>query len=450
MMQQTPKPETQAPQKRDDGAWREGRVGMWLIGLFFGVLGFWAAVAPLDAGVVAAGEVKVAGNRQVVQHPAGGVISRIAVTEGRHVGANEILIELSSVELSAQERALAGQAIELEASRERLVAESAGADEIARPESWAMLPPEYEDLAANVLARQQTELQARTDSVGAQQAVLGQRQRQSGARIEGYNAQIAALDRQSALIGEELRGLRALEAEGYAAPVRVRAVERNEAELAGRRAELMGMIEQTREGIGEARLQGLSLREDRSQSIAEEMRITETQLAAVLPQLQAVRLQLERTRVRAPAAGVVVGLAFFNVGAVVGPGEHILEIVPDEQDMVLAVRIRPMDADNVRPGLRAHVRMSAFEGRQMPQVLGEVQRISADRLQDDRSGETYFNVEVKVSQEEMHRLTEATGHALLLSPGLPVEVVIPLRPRTALQYLLEPLEQSIWRSFREN
>lgn len=436
--------------ERDDGPWREGRLGLWIIGMFFGVFGLWAAFAPLDAGVVAAGEVKVSGNRQVVQHPVGGVISRVAVSEGLRVRENEILIELSSVELSAQERALAGQAIELEASRARLIAESTGAAQLARPESWATLPPEYETFAATVLARQQNELEVRGGSREAQLAVLEQRQRQSSARIEGYTRQIEAIDRQASLIGEELEGLRMLEARGFAAPMRVRAVERTEAELTGRRAELLGMIAQTREGIGEARLQGLSLLEERAETAAEEMRVVETQLATILPELQSVRVQLERTRVRAPTSGVVVGLAFFNAGAVVGPGEHILEIVPDEQDMVLEVRVSPMDADNVRRGLVTHVRMSAFEGRQMPQVEGTVERISADRFEDERTGQSYFSVEIKVPEAEMERLQAASGRGLLLTPGLPVEVVIPLRSRTALQYLLEPLQQSIWRSFREN
>jgi HlyD family secretion protein len=436
--------------ERDDGPWREGRVGIWIITIFFGVFGLWAAMAPLDAGVVAAGEVKVSGNRQVVQHPVGGVISRIAIAEGARVRENEILIELSSVELAAQERALTAQAIELEASRARLLAESAGSTELVRPPSWATLPPEYEDLAAAVLARHQQEFAIRTGAGDAQQAVLTQRQRQSAARIEGYRQQIAAIDTQSALIAEELAGLRMLEERGFAAPMRVRAVERTEAELTGRRAELMGLIEQTREGIGEARLQGLSLEEERAQGVAEEMRLVETQLATVLPELQSVRVQLERTRVRAPTSGVIVGLAFFNVGAVVAPGERILEIVPDEQDMVLEVRVSPMDADNVRPGLLTHVRMSAFEGRQMPQVRGAVERISADRFEDERTGQSYFTVEVKVPEAEMERLQSASGRSLMLSPGLPVEVVIPLRRRTALQYLLEPLQQSVWRSFREN
>ncbi len=250
---------------------------------------------------------------------------------------------------------------------------------------------------------------------------------------------------------EELRGLRALSAEGFASETRVRAAERTAAELTGRRAELLGLIEQSREGIGEARMQSLAIREDRSQLIAQELRVTETQIAETMPRLQSTRVQLEAARVRAPTAGVVVGLTFFNEGAVVGPGERILEIVPDEQDMILQVKIRPMDADNVHPGQITNVRLAAFEGRQMPYAHGEVVSLSADRFEDSRTGDRYFTAEIKVSREEMARVAGTAGAAeLSLSPGLPVEVVIPLRKRTALQYLLEPLGQTVWRSFREN
>lgn len=434
-----------------DDPWPEGRVGILLVALFFGVFGLWAAFAPLDAGVVAMGEVKVAGNRQVVQHREGGVISNVAVREGDHVEANQILVELSAIELAAQERALAGQAIELEASRERLLAESARSTIIERPASWANLPPEYVELADSVLARQQDELGARRSAVSAQTGVQGQRQAQLSARIAGYQDQISAIDQQIVLVNDELRGLRSLAEEGFASETRVRAAERTAAELTGRRAELLGLIEQSREGIGEARMQSLSIREDRSQQIAQELRLTETQIADVLPRLQAVRVQLERARVRAPAAGVVVGLAFFNEGAVIQPGERILEIVPDEQDMIMQVNVRPVDADNIRVGQVTNVRLAAFEGRQVPYARGEVIRISADRFEDQRSGSHYFVAEVRVTREEMTRIAAAIGQQeLRLSPGLPVEVVIPLRKRTALQYLLEPLGQTVWRSFREN
>jgi HlyD family secretion protein len=125
----------------NDNPWREGRIGVVVLAMFFGVFGLWAAFAPLDAGVVAVGEVIVSGNRQVVQHREGGVISRVAVSEGDHVQQGQILLELSAVELAAQERALAGQSIELEASRERLIAEAARSNEVQRPASWDALPP---------------------------------------------------------------------------------------------------------------------------------------------------------------------------------------------------------------------------------------------------------------------------------------------------------------------
>jgi HlyD family secretion protein len=147
----------------------------------------------------------------------------------------------------------------------------------------------------------------------------------------------------------------------------------------------------------------------------------------------------------------VVGLSFFNAGAVISPGERILEIVPDEQDMIMRVRIRPMDADNVQVGQRANVRLAAFEGRQMPYLRAAVSRVSADRFEDERTGAPYFVVELRAPGSELERLREAMGgEDLRLSPGLPVEAVIPLRKRTAFQYLLEPLSQVVWRSFREN
>jgi HlyD family secretion protein len=435
----------------DDRPWREGRLGMIVIALFFGLFGAWAAFAPLDAGVVATGEVKVAGNRQVVQHRDGGVISRLAVREGDHVVANQILLELATFELAARERTLAGQLIELEASRERLIAEGAHRHVVPRPASWKDLPPEYKSLAEAVLIRQQDELRARGAAMSAQTGVQGLRQSQITARIAGYEKQIIETEEQIVLVDEDLRALKVLEEKGFATPARVRETERKASELVSRRAELLAQIEQSRNGVDEAAMQSVSIREDRAQKIAEELRLVDTQIADVAPSLTAVRSQLERARVRATTSGVVVGLAFFNQGAVVAPGERILELVPDEQDMILQVHVSPMDADNVKVGQRTNVRLSAFEGQQMPYADGVVEQISADRLEDKRNGTYYFTAEIRVPKSEVARVAQTVGkRELVLSPGLPVEVFIPLRQRTALQYLIEPLGQIMWRSFREN
>jgi HlyD family secretion protein len=182
-----------------------------------------------------------------------------------------------------------------------------------------------------------------------------------------------------------------------------------------------------------------------------QLREVDTQLADLYPRLRAVREQLERSRVRAPATGRVVGLTAFTEGGVIRPGDKIMDIVPENQPLVIEAQVAPPDIDDLRPGQRTEVRFTAFTGRNVPVVDGEVTRISADRFEEERTGQSYFKVEVVVPVEEMRRLQEGGRRPdRELKSGMPVEMVVPLRKRTALQYLLEPLNQSLWRSFREN
>jgi HlyD family secretion protein len=153
---------------------------------------------------------------------------------------------------------------------------------------------------------------------------------------------------------------------------------------------------------------------------------------------------------RAPVAGIIVGLHVNTVGGVIRPGEAVMDIVPEGQDLIVEAQIRPEDADDLRPGQTSEVRITAFSGRAMPMLEGSVQRISADRFVDERSGQAYFLVNVAVAQSELEQYAGDAGIEAQLRPGLPAEVVVPTRKRTALQYLLEPLNQSLWRSFRES
>jgi HlyD family secretion protein len=232
---------------------------------------------------------------------------------------------------------------------------------------------------------------------------------------------------------------------------RLRALQRTEAELQGRRGELSASIEQAREGIGETRLQALSARQQQAEEREAQIRDADTQLATLYPKLRATREQLERSRVRAPATGRVVGLTAFTEGGVIRPGDRIMDIVPENQPLVVEARVDPADVDDLRPGQKTEVRFSAFGGRDIPIVRGEVVSISADRFEDEKSGVAFFKTEVVVPPEELKRLQQgARAGARDLKSGMPVELVVPLRKRTALQYLLEPLNQMLWRSFREN
>jgi HlyD family secretion protein len=126
-----------------------------------------------------------------------------------------------------------------------------------------------------------------------------------------------------------------------------------------------------------------------------------------------------------------------------------MDIVPDGQDLVIEAQVKPEDADSLNLGMRTEVKITAFSGRNLPIIDGRVTRISADRLQDEHTGQGYFLTEVTVSGVEMARLTQ-TDATRRLRAGLPAEIVVPTRKRTALQYLLEPLNQTLWRAFREN
>jgi HlyD family secretion protein len=362
-----------------------------------------------------------------------------------------VLVDFATHELIAQERALAGLVLELEASRERLRAELSGQRTMAEPESWTTLPAGDRDLADAIFARQSRELRLRAGAKYGQVAVLNQRGVQQGTRAEGSRDTIVALDRQAALVAEELKALRELAAEGFAPMARVRALERTEAEIQARRIETQSQMRQALEGRRETALQASALRSEGLEGASAELRTVEERLVETMPKLVAVRGQMERAQVRAPVDGVVVGLTVYNAGAVVAPGERILDIVPDRADLVVEANISPQDADDLLVGATAQVRFVALERRRFSQANGIVKRVSADSFRDERSGRDYFLAEVSVPPAEMKRLAERRSEARVpLRPGLPAEIVVAVRKRTALQYLLEPLDQSLWRSFREH
>lgn len=428
----------------------DGRAAMVIMGVFvFGFLG-WAAFAPMDAGVVGHGVVKVAGNRQTIQHRDGGTVSTVSVREGDRVKAGQVLLNLAATEQIAEERSMTGQIFELEAMLARLEAEREG-HSIRAPETWAALTPERREWANDILARQRQEQLIRAAALDAQIAVLRKRKNELGAQITGTADEIGAIDTQKKLIGDELNALKGLEAEGFAATSRVRAVERAQADLEGRRAERAGQLARARESTAETDLQILSVQKDHREEIAKEISAVEAKLADLRPRVAAVRAQLARAEVRAPVAGQVVGLGQFNPGAVVRPGERILDIVPEQTDLVVEAKIKPQDSDDVSPGATADVRFTSFGSRGHNQVTGVVKTISADQLVDERTGAPYFVVQVSVSREALALLAkERRVKELELRAGLPAEVILPIRARTALEYLFEPLDQAIWGSFREH
>lgn len=434
----------------DDSPRGDIRLGVGIAILFFvGFLG-WAAVAPMDAGAFGRGVVAVSGSRQAVQHREGGTVTALYVHEGDVVKAGQVLLELGTSDLRAEERALAGRVFALQAARARLAAERDGLSVVVDPPEFANLAPEDRALADDAMRLERAQLTARTQALETQQGVLTQRVSQLDQQIEGFNRQAAANREQQRLLNEELEGTKSLAAKGYAPLTRVRALERTLADLKGSEGNFEAEVARSKDAIGEARLQLVANRRQHMEDVVEQLRRAEMDLSDAQPKWAAARDRLARAQVRSPATGTVVGLKAFTVGGVVNPGEVIMEIVPRDASLVLDVNVSPDDADDLRIGQQAEVRFPSFHERDLPVLHGKVTKLSADSFVDEKTGGRYFKAEVVAPPSELATIRRVRGLAPGLRPGLPVEVIVPLRKRTALAYLLEPLAQGFWRSFREH
>jgi HlyD family type I secretion membrane fusion protein len=436
----------------DDGVDAPGidiRKGAMIGAAFFvGLLGF-AALTPLDAGAVAEGVVAVSGSRQAVQHHQGGIVTDLRVTEGQSVRKGDIMLKISASDAIAIERGLTSDYIAAVAQRARLLAERDGRSFIPEPREFAGLSAEDRLFANEALTGQRQLLTARRDALAAERGVLGQRMAQHGEQIGGYTHQMKSNREQTRLIGEELDGLRALLPKGYVSINRVRGMERAAAELDGAHGNYRAEIARASQAIGEARLQILSLETTRLEQVAGQMREVQVRIDEIMPKLSAVREQLARSIVRAPASGRVVGLKVFTVGGVVAAGDMLMEIVPQDRALVIEGKVAPTDADDLSPGMRTQIRFSGLQERNLPILSGQLTKISADSFEDQRTGMRYFKIETIVPPGELAKLN-LVRRGGVLKAGLPAEIMIPLRKRTALDYLVEPLTQSLWMAGREH
>ena len=220
------------------------------------------------------------------------------------------------------------------------------------------------------------------------------------------------------------------------------------ADLHGQEGQMSSSYAQAAQGIGETRMQSLSLSRDKLTQIESDLKDTQAKLSETLPKLIAVREQLNQSQVRAPASGQVVGLTVFTVGGVVAPGQTLMDIVPDGKALIVQAQLKPTDADDVFKGQTAQVRFVSVHNRSLPLFEGTVRTVSADSFKDEKTGNSFYRAEIVVPEKELNRVRSVLGNGEL-RPGLPVEVVLTVRKRTALQYLLDPLTSALWRSGHE-
>jgi HlyD family secretion protein/epimerase transport system membrane fusion protein len=423
---------------------RPVRAGALLIGLFFGGLGWWAASAPLAGAAIAPGVVSPDGSRRIVQHLEGGIIREILVRDGSLVRAGDPLIVLEDVQARASFDMLQARFHTLAATQARLLAEQSGAAGVRFP-TWLVEATTDDPTALEAMVAQRALFDTRAKALEDKKDILRRRIEQLREEILGLQAQIAADSRQIVLIDEEIRGVEELYRKGLERKSRLLALQRARADIDGDRAERRARIARARQAIGETELQIIAQDTAQLEAVNEEASWIQTELAEVEQRLAASRDVLERTLISAPVDGTVVALRFRTPGGVVRPGEPVLEIVPEHEELLIDARLSPMDIDVVRAGLPARVVLPAFQQRHLPQIQGRVREVSADAIADPQTGERFFQVRVQIDRTQL----AALGPELELTPGMPAEVYIGTGERTALDYLLSPLYDSLRRAWRE-
>jgi HlyD family type I secretion membrane fusion protein len=416
--------------------------GLFWIVLIFAGFGGWAATASISSAVIAQGSITVDSKRKHVQHLEGGIVGKLMVRDGDVVAAGDTLVLLDATRPRSMLAIIMSSLRKELASEARLIAERDGSAAVTFP-AELLTDRAQPDVAAQIDS-QNAIFQARRASLRGEVSILEQRLAQLGDEVVGLKAQRDSKQRQMEFITDELKGLKQLMAIGQTTKPRMLALERQAAALQGEEGELLSSIARSDKSLGETRLEIMQREKMFQKTVSEELEAVQSRLRDLQERAVAARDVLTRINITAPVSGTVVNMSVHTVGSVIKAGETILEIVPGKDALIAEVSIRPQDIDNVTLDQEAALRLLAFKQRTTPLLHGKVSYVSADSLQNPVTQQQYYVARIDVPDEEIARLGK-----LKLQPGMQLEVMIRTGDRTAFQYLIQPIVDSVNRAWRE-
>lgn len=407
-------------------------------------IGTWSVKAQIAGAIVSSGLMEVASNRQVVQHPEGGVVSEINVEDGDMVAAGDVLLQLDATLLRSELAIVEGQLFEIMARQSRLKVERDSGTVIAYGDELRTLAAT--NRGVKELIDGQTRLfRVRQISLAEEISQLGERIKQVLNQIKGTGVQLTAIKRQRELILNDLSAQEELLEQGLTQASQVSSLQREEASLSGRIGELEANIAQAHGQIAEIEISILRLKSATREEAITTLRDLQYNELGLRQERLSLRERISRLDIRAPRSGVVYGMQIHALRSVVTAAEPVLFIVPQDTSLVTTARITAKDIDQVEIGQLASLRFSAFDMRTTPEIKGSVVKISADIFTDDGTGAAFYIVELLPNAGELAKLDGKT-----LLPGMPVEVFIKTGDRSPLEYIVKPLAGYFSRAFREN
>ena len=437
-------PMTAAAQAATWSARRPVIVGLLAVIVLVGGFGAWSVLTTIGGAVVAPGVIQVEQNRQVVQHPDGGVVAEITVIEAQNVKAGDLLIRLDGSQLHSTLAIIEGQLFDSMARRSRLEAER---DDRPAP----VFTAELLELAkarpdvVDQIEGQRRLFTARLETQNAQISQLNKRKDQINSQVEGIGAQTVALADQISLITPEIADQQKLLDKGLTQSSRLMDLKREEARLQGNMGELEGNRAQAEGRATEIQLQILQLQATRREEANTQLRDMGDKTLELAERRRALTEQVARLDIRAPVSGIVLGLQVTTPHSVIRAAEPILYIIPQDRPLVIVAQIPPIHVDEVHVGQEVHVVFAAFSARTTPQLYGRVVTISADAMSDQNTKASFYRAEIALDPGEIDKLKGQT-----LIPGMPVQAYIGTGNRSPIAYLLKPFTDYFLMAFRES
>ena len=419
-------------------------VGLLALVALIGGFGTWSVSAELSGAIITTGQIEVERNRQVVQHPDGGVVDKIHVNEGAQVKEGEVLIQLDRTELASEESLTETQLFEVLARMGRLRAEAEGLEKPQFPREL-VIAARRDPIVAGLLQGQKKLFALRYQAQKQEQAQLVERLGKIDSQVAGISAQERSLKLQLRLIGSELKNQKTLLQRGLTQRSRVSSLRREQARLNGQLAELVSLRASTESQANEIKIDLLRLTTRTRETSLARLRDVKATALGLKEKRLTLKKRLSRLDIRAPVSGIVYGMTIFAESAVIQPAATLLYIVPQDRPLVISSRIPTTHIDQVHKGQTVDIALSAFDRSSTPRLRGQVIALSPDAFVDEATRQNYYRAEIIFQDGELEKLSAAK----VLIPGMPVEAYFRTQVRTPIAYLTQPLLEYFGKAFRE-
>ncbi len=417
-------------------------IGSLIVLLTVGFFVAWSFFAPIDSSALAPGSVVVKSYSKTVQHLEGGIVAKVLVKDGDLVKEGQTLLLLDGTQANAQLAIYRSQNITFAAQASRLRAERDGLKTIAF--SDVLDEPNNPKVEEAKLAESNA-FYARKTALEGEIGILNQRISQTKSKVDGLKVQIESKKQLISSYDDEIKDQKELLAEGYADKLRLTETQRSRTFQAGEIQQLNAEIIASQMLASEAQLQISQVKKKFEAEVSNKLTEVQAQLNDAVERLAATQDKLNRTTIKAPASGIVFGMAVHNENNVIAPGSPIMKIVPQDAELIIEAHVSPNDIDRVKIGLKTEIRFTAFKQSQTPELYGNVIDLSADLLGNEKTGETYYLAKVELTPESRKKAMD-----LHLIPGMPAEVFINTGEKTLFEYLAQPATNAFKRAFTED